>query len=192
MGSGERCRAAATVDLVGCVVRVVSGSMRAWVRSVQSHTATWLEFPGRWAQVKPMVAPRRLAQRCLKPCGSVRGARPYRCFRRSFKQDIGWIAASDGGRPCAGRATAPAVGDRQQSTPSRRWHFSGRAAAPLRKAPFANQAEKSTPRDCGRSRIMRPGQRGRADERLLLQAANWHCRPSAGDDRDCVGAGDAA
>ena len=62
-------------------------------------------------------------------------------------------------------------------TQRRRWHFSGRAAAPLRKLPFANQAEKSMPRDCGRPRLVRPGQHGRADERLLLQAANWRCRP---------------
>jgi len=68
---------------------------------------------------------------------------------------------------------------RQPSTPSRRWHFSGRAAAPLRKLPFANQVEKSMPRDFGRSPLVRPGQHGRADERLLLQAANWRCRPIA-------------
>ncbi len=65
------------------------------------------------------------------------------------------------------------------STPSRQWHFSGRAAAPLRKLPFANQAGKSMPRDCGRSRLVRPDQQGRGDERLLLQAANWRCRPKA-------------
>jgi hypothetical protein len=33
------------------------------------------------------------------------------------------------------------------------------------------------PRDCGRSRLERPGQQGRADGRLLLQAANRRCRP---------------
>jgi len=73
--------------------------------------------------------------------------------------------------------TAPTGGERSLPTPSRRWHFSGRAAASLRKLPFANQAEKSMPRDCGRSRLVRPGQHGRADERLLLQAANWRSRP---------------
>ena len=44
-GSGDRCRAAATVDQAGRVVCAVSGSMRAWVRSVQLHTSTWTESP---------------------------------------------------------------------------------------------------------------------------------------------------
>ena len=35
------------------------------------------------------------------------------------------------------------------------------------------------PRDCGRSGLVRPGQQRRTDERLLLKAANWRCRPRA-------------
>lgn len=44
-GSGERCRAAATVELAGWVVCTVS-SMRAWPRSVQLHRSTWTDSAG--------------------------------------------------------------------------------------------------------------------------------------------------
>jgi len=43
--------------------------------------------------------------------------------------------------------------DRLSSTPSRRWHYSGRAAGPFRKRSFASQAAKAPPGDSGRSRV---------------------------------------
>jgi hypothetical protein len=75
---------------------------------------------------------------------------------------------------------APKSG-RQFRTHCCRRHFSDRAAAPLRKLPFANQAEKSLPRDCGRSGLVRSDQQGRAAGRLLPKAAYSRCRPRAVD-----------
>ena len=64
-------------------------------------------------------------------------------------------------------------------TPSRRWHFSGRAAGPLRKRSFAGQAAKSPPGDSGRSRVASTARYKNAAERLHLKAANRRCRPDA-------------
>ena len=66
---------------------------------------------------------------------------------------------------------------RQPSTHCHRWHFSGRAAALLRKRSFAGQAEKSTSRHSRRSPLERPGQHRRAAERRHLKPANRCCRP---------------
>ena len=64
-----------------------------------------------------------------------------------------------------------------QPTPSRRWHFSGRAAGPFRKRSFASQAAKSPPGDSGRSRVASTARYKHAVERLHLKAANRRCRP---------------
>ena len=66
-----------------------------------------------------------------------------------------------------------------QPTPSRRWHFSGRAAGPLRKRSFASQAAKSPPGDSGRSRVASTARYKHAVERLHLKAANRRCRPKS-------------
>lgn len=67
-------------------------------------------------QVKPLVATRRLAQRWCEVYGSLPGSSPCRCFRSSFKQNMGGVAGGGGGRPHAGRTTAPDPRDQRHPT----------------------------------------------------------------------------
>jgi hypothetical protein len=77
------------------------------------------------------------------------------------------------------RTTGPLWPDGLESTPSRRWHLSGRAAAPLRKQSFADQAKKSAPMHSGRSRVVIIDRQTILAERLHPKATNWCCRPVA-------------
>jgi len=81
-----------------------------------------------------------------------------------------------GQRP-SGLNTRGFVVEGRSTTPSRRWHFSGRAPGPLRKRSFASQAEKSPPGDGSRSRVASTARYKHAAERLHLKAANRRCRP---------------
>ena len=68
---------------------------------------------------------------------------------------------------------------RQRPTPSRRWHFSGRAAAPLRKRSFAYHLEKSESCESGHSRVVTGDHDTIEAERLHPKAAHSRCRPKA-------------
>ena len=68
---------------------------------------------------------------------------------------------------------------RQRPTPSRRWHFSGRAAAPLRKRSFAYHLEKSESCESGHSRVVTGDHDTIEAERLHPKAAHSRCRPQA-------------
>ena len=57
------------------------------------------------------------------------------------------------------RTTADPSCELELTTPSRRWHFSGRSAAPRIKLSFVNQAEKSVLRDSKRLRLKRATRR---------------------------------
>ena len=81
-----------------------------------------------------------------------------------------------GQRP-SGLNTRGFVVEGRSTTPSRRWHFSGRAPGPLRKRSFASQAEKSPPGDGSRSRVASTARYKHAAERLHLKAANKRCQP---------------
>jgi hypothetical protein len=76
-----------------------------------------------------------------------------------------------------GRTTPPRQGDRLFATPSRRWHFSGRAAAPLRKRSFTDHVEKSSTCESGHSLVATGDHDTIKAERLHPKAAYSRCRP---------------
>ena len=90
-----------------------------------------------------------------------------------------------------GRATPPRQGDRLFATHCCRRRFPQRATGLHRNLTLAGTAEQSRDGECGRSQRPADGLDGFGVGRLHPTVTNWCCRPSAADDRDGVGVGDA-